>query len=225
MGQRIDNASDKRFDILKRRLQSDVKGQTQQQQEGLKRRFAAIGGLSSGAAIKQQQLAEQRGGQQLQRAGETVELARLGEQARQQEVEAGRKFQAGESALQRKFAGEQAGLGREFATSERLGSQEYGGAQSQLARNFAANQSKKGRQHDRTQFAAQRDLTFKLQKNADAFKQQAFDFQKTQAGLQWDQVAFENRLNEQTLIFNRNQAKKASGGNLFSDTFGSGFGF
>lgn len=135
------------FDVLRRRAKREANVQTQQGQEALKRRFASIGQLNSGAAIKQQQIAHQQGAERAERATQNIDLAEAQENQRRKELIEGRQFQSGEAAKQREFitgerlggqefAGNQAQLGREFATSERLGGQEFAGGEAQKQRDF-----------------------------------------------------------------------------------------
>jgi hypothetical protein len=122
------------FEILRRRAKREANVQTQQGQEALKRRFASIGQLNSGAAIKQQQIARQQGAERAERAAQTVDLAEAQENQRRKELIEGRQFQSGESQKQREFlTGERIG-GQEFATGERIGGQEFVSGEADKAR-------------------------------------------------------------------------------------------
>ena len=56
---------DRRFDLLKQKAASDVQGQQQQAQKGLTRQFSRLGGIGTGAFVKQQALARDAGNKQL----------------------------------------------------------------------------------------------------------------------------------------------------------------
>lgn len=134
------SALDRRFNLLEKKATQQARGQTQQQQEALKRRFAAMGGGGSGSAIKQEQLAAERGAQRETAAREGVEFARLGEMQRRAEATEGREFARGERLGSQEFASGEALKGRQYGTSERLGSQEFSAGQSAIGRRFATSE-------------------------------------------------------------------------------------
>ncbi len=106
------------FDVARKRAQQQAAQAVQGQQEALQRKFASLGNLQSGAAIKQQQLAAEKGQEQLQGVNEGIDAAEMADQQRKQEL-----------AQQQQFARE-----------ERLGSQEFAGGQSALARALQESQ-------------------------------------------------------------------------------------
>jgi len=190
MGTRID--PDKRFERLRGRAKQEQRAQTQEQREALQRRFTSLGLAGSGEAIKQEQLAEKRGGEALARRIGDIESAQETSALRRQEITEQREFQAGEAlkgrefgaaeALkQRLFAGEQAGIGREFARGERIAGQKFGAEQAGLGREFAASQSELMRaiqerslELQESQFGQQMELAlekFELDKEVTAFNQ------------------------------------------------------
>jgi len=135
------DAISRRFSLLEKELEQKQRGQTQQQKEGLRRRFAAQGGLGSGASIKAEQLAEKEGQKRIGEARGQLGIAEAGERQRQQEVREQRAFQTSERLGGQQFAGGQAQLGRQFQRGERLGGQEFTSGQAQLGRDFAGRQS------------------------------------------------------------------------------------
>ena len=102
------------FEILRRRARQRANTQGQQQQEALKRRFASIGRLNSGAAIKTGQIAAQQAARQGEETAQNIDVAEARENQRRRELQEGRQFQAGETQKQREFASSEAGKGREF---------------------------------------------------------------------------------------------------------------
>lgn len=85
--------------------------QGQQAQEALKRRFASLGALNTGAALKQEQLAQEQIGKAQEEAMGNLDLAEAQEARRRQEFD----IQAvQEPEKQRAFQREQAGLERDF---------------------------------------------------------------------------------------------------------------
>jgi hypothetical protein len=73
---KVDNtAMLRRYDTVRARAKADVAEQTGGQQDALKRRFAQLGNLSSGAAMKQEQMTAQKGAELQQRAMEGIDVA------------------------------------------------------------------------------------------------------------------------------------------------------
>jgi hypothetical protein len=98
------------FEAARTRATQRATADLQQNQDALKRRFAALGGLNSGAAIKQQQLLQERSQQQREEAIQGIDAA----EADRHENQVNRDFQAGEAEKQRGFQREQAGIDRGF---------------------------------------------------------------------------------------------------------------
>jgi hypothetical protein len=102
------------YDAMRSRLGQRVNADTQQQQDAMQRRFAAQGGLNSGAAIKQQQLVAEAGAQNREQAMEGINSQESAERRRMQEAEAQKEFQSQEAGAQRQFAASESQLGRDF---------------------------------------------------------------------------------------------------------------
>lgn len=116
---------DRRFDLLKQKASQDVQSQQQQAQKGLTRQFARLGGIGTGAFVKQQALAQEAGNKQLGEAKNTIEMQRLAELQRQDDIKNQQAFQTSER------------MGaQQFATGERTGAQGFAAAQAELARKF-----------------------------------------------------------------------------------------
>lgn len=120
-----DDSTASQFEVLRKRAKQDIGNQTQQEQEGLRRRFASMGNLNSGAAIRAESMAEQAGAERFDKVNENIGMQEIGEKQRRKELEEGRAFatserQAGQSFVtqqaleQRKFEAEQGGLNRDF---------------------------------------------------------------------------------------------------------------
>lgn len=140
MGTRIN-----KYDLMRKRAEQDSATQTQQESDALARRFASQGMSGSGAAIKQEQLALDRGAERLDKAREGINVAEADEQARLDEVEknrqfvtkereAGQAFQAGETALARKFAAEQTKTQMDYQTLERQAQEAFQRGENDKAR-------------------------------------------------------------------------------------------
>lgn len=91
----------KEFDPIRSRITQRTRAQEQQGVEALKRRFASMGALNTGAAVKQEQILKQQLGQQADQALGDVNVAESQERQRRNEL-----------AQQQFFSREQAAIGR-----------------------------------------------------------------------------------------------------------------
>ena len=66
-----------RYDLLRQRVGQQQVAQEQEQEDAMKRRFASMGGLNTGAYIKQSQIAAD---QAMERRGQALEGVNLAEQ-------------------------------------------------------------------------------------------------------------------------------------------------
>lgn len=98
------------FDELRKQAKQRANQASQAGTEAMKRRFAAIGGLGSGASIKQENLVRQQANQQAEDAMTGINAAEAQERSRI----ADRDFAAQQNQLQRDFAGKEAEKGRSF---------------------------------------------------------------------------------------------------------------
>lgn len=144
-----DDPISKQFEIMRKRARQAAQTATQQEREGLKRRFAALGQVGSGAQIRAEAQAQQRAAQRLERAEETVGLAELAERQRQRETAEAREFARGEREAGQRFAAEQAGIGRRFAAEQAGIGRGFTAEQAGLQRRFAAEQAGVGREFAR----------------------------------------------------------------------------
>ena len=173
-------ASINQFELARRRASQRSGAETQAQQGALKRRFATLGGLGSGASIKADQQVAEQGAQRVQQATEGIDVAEAQDTARKEEIQEARKFQTSERMGQQEFArGErlgsqefgagQAQIGREFQTSERIGGQKFANAQRLGSEIFAGAQSQLQRDMAQGQFNKQ--LSFEKEKHTIARSQ------------------------------------------------------
>jgi hypothetical protein len=61
-------AMERRYGLLSKQMERQETQQTEQEKEALRRRFAAMGGLGSGASIKAESLAGEAGARRLSQA-------------------------------------------------------------------------------------------------------------------------------------------------------------
>ena len=131
---------DRRFDMLKQRAAQESRAQTQEAEKGLTRQFSRLGGIGTGAFVKQQALAKEAGARRLGEATQNIEFQKLGEQQRQEDIQKQREFQTAERLGGQEFAAGQLGKQQEFARSERLGAQEFGASQAEMQRKYATGE-------------------------------------------------------------------------------------
>ena len=143
------------FDVARKKAEQQSRSALQEQQEALKRRFASLGATSSGAAIKQQQIAAEKSQEQLQGAQEAIGAAETAENLRRSDIKEEREFQRG-----------MAEEGRKFAIAEREAGQSFQAGQTQRQMDFQQriqdwSQSQAGKEFDLAfkQFEQDRDTT------------------------------------------------------------------
>lgn len=152
------DANVNQFDVARKRAAQQNTAQVQNQQDALKRRFAASGSLNSGAAIKQQELTAEKGNENLAQVNEGITAAESQENQRQREIQEGRAYGTSERLGSQQFAAEQAGLGREFTRSERLGSQDFGAGQAELQRKWSSGERMSAQDFQAAQAGLARDI-------------------------------------------------------------------
>lgn len=136
------SAMNRRYDTLRARAKADVAQQTGEQQDALKRRFAQLGNLSSGAAMKQEQLSQQKGAELQQRATEGIDIAQEQEAAQMEEQAKQREFARGERIASQSFAAAESQLGRkqqerQFNAAQNLAKSQFGQQMAMSAKQFA----------------------------------------------------------------------------------------
>lgn len=122
------------FELARKRAQQSANAAKQTQSDALQRRFAAQGMTGSGAAIKQQRIANESVDKQLADTSEGIDAAQQQEFARKGEIEDQRNFAREERNASQTFAEKQQLGSQTFAEKQRLGSQEYATAESAAAR-------------------------------------------------------------------------------------------
>ncbi len=202
------------FELAKKRAQQKATESQQQSTDALKRRFAQMGALQSGAAIKQEQLVAEKTQEQLGQELEGIGAQEAEFNRQQQEVKEGREWQAGQADIQRKFESGESALGRAFATAEAqkgreftsgenltqrqhqeklMGmEQEYNRLEAEKQRAFAAGENEKAQRFQGTQAEIQRN--FEEQQNFKARE------------LQRDQFNTEMKFKKSVQAWNKSQA-------------------
>lgn len=87
----------KQFDVMRQRAQQQGNTAKIEQGEALKRRFAALGNLNSGAYVKQAGIQDQAQDQQTAQNVQDIETQRGAEKSRLQDTQNAQTFQAGEA--------------------------------------------------------------------------------------------------------------------------------
>lgn len=193
------SAMDRRYAMLRQQIGEQETQERQQQIESMRRRFAAMGALGSGAAVKAEQQAQEAGAKRLQSAFGQLDIARLGEEQQMEEAEkqrgfmtserlAGQEFQTGMLGKQQQYATSEREAAQKYATGERESAQTYGTSERQAAQQWQQGQLEK-------QFAQQLDMLTKQLKS-----------QETQASalrkLQTEMFAKEFDLNKEIAYYN-----------------------
>lgn len=133
MGMRVQKPQDQ-FELARKRAQQSANAAKQTQSDALQRRFAAQGMTGSGAAIKQQRIANESVDKQLADTSEGIDAAQQQEFARKGEIEDQRNFAREERNASQTFAEKQRLGSQTFAEKQRLGSQEYSAIEAKAAR-------------------------------------------------------------------------------------------
>lgn len=158
------------FEFLRKRLGESYRQQSQEAEDALQRRFAAMGALNSGAYQKQAELQAQRG-----RESYASQLEGLGVQEAQarrglQQIEEERKFRSDEALKGRKFAADEASRGRKFAYDEAGRNRVFQSGEAAIGRKAAARESYNNRIFQSEQADLQRQYGKELAQYDMAYK-------------------------------------------------------
>lgn len=195
-----------RFNRLREKAKGEATAQTQGQTEALQRRFAQMGMLNSGASIKQEQLAKQRGAQLESSKLSEIDSLQEDEALRKQEMEEAKKFQVSEREAGQKFGADQAALARSYGSSEREAGQSFAkqmqdlGFSQQSALSSQAQQYAVDNQNKAQSF--QKDVVLKMQGSQ-------FATQLEEAQRQFDaQFEEDKRITNSNLAAAKSESKK-----------------
>lgn len=191
------------FEKLRQRAKMEAQANAQQAGEAMQRRFARQGMLGSGAAIKQESLAQERALGEGVKSVENIGLAEQQEEQRRAEIEGAKQFQMQEAEKQ-----------RGFITSER-------GAQELFQKGLIADQQAFQREQNKfasEEAAKQRDFA-SGQANID--RKQQYDLALKQLGLSAKGL----KLEADAQKFNKELAKWQQGQptDLLGQLLGPGF--
>jgi len=123
-----------RYELMRQRASRQGRTAIEDQSEAMKRRFAASGGLGSGASMRVMSQVEQKGQQQLAENLQGVDLAQAQEQYQEAEQEKGRQFSRAEREAAQAFGAGEAEKQRGFAVTEREAAQKFAANESSLSR-------------------------------------------------------------------------------------------
>jgi hypothetical protein len=201
------------FDYQRQKAAQQVNAQVQQQKDALVRRAAQLGGGVNGAMIKQQQVADQQGGERLDQANDAINTAERAENRRISEKQADQQFASDEAQRGRDFSAGQSDIQRKFLTGERVSGQDFTAGQGELARKFATTERTAGQSFQAGQNDAQRNLQRSIANDDYELKKKAMSAQESQFGqtidLQRQQFAHEVDVDE----FNKTLAQRIQGYN------------
>ena len=138
------SAMDRRFEIASNQLKKNESQTKQQEKEALQRRFASMGGLGSGASIKTEQMAEQASGKRLAEGMGNIEMSKLAEQARQEEIAQQQAYGTSERQAGQAYGTSERQAGQAFGTSERMAGQAYGSMERKAGQAYGTSERQAG---------------------------------------------------------------------------------
>lgn len=166
------------FALQRKRAEQSLNSQGQLQNDAIQRRFAAMGGLNSGAYIKAQETARQEADQNRQSAMESIDTAEAADVARQKEILSGREFQRAERLGSQDFSRQEREGSQKFAHMERLDSQ-----------NFTAGEAAKMREFEGYWKGVDSDFRQKALDVDTRLKEMGLELQAAESQATWAQVA------------------------------------
>lgn len=124
------------YDVLRKRAEQRVTAGGQEAVEAMKRRYAAMGNLNSGSAIRSEQIQNNENQQQKEQAIGAIDLGEAQEGSQKNfaanESEKARSFTAGQAALERAQRGDQFGAQLELERQKQNYAQTSGDRQYEL---------------------------------------------------------------------------------------------
>jgi hypothetical protein len=200
------------YELARQRATEQANTQAQSQNDAIRRRFASLGNLNSGAAIKQQQIAQDQANQQRERAISEInaqEADMQGQRDFQREMQStqhqfqagqsdkdraqqmalqdrGFSFQGGENALQRALQQRMQQEGFAFQGGENALQRALQQQMQQEGFTFQRGESALERQQQANQFAKQFGLqqqTFEKEYGRGGYKEQAMEMAKREADM------------------------------------------
>jgi len=153
------SAMERRYQLAREDVSTQARGQTEQEKEALKRRFASIGGLNSGASIKAEQSAEREGARRLATGMSAITQQELGDQQRLEEIGDQRKYQTSERLGSQEFTTGENKIGREFITTERVAGQDFTSGENKLGREFITGERVAGQTFSTSERVAAQTFT------------------------------------------------------------------
>lgn len=230
MAYALDQDTIDQFDSQRKRAAQENNAAVQTQKDALKRRFASMGSLNSGAALKQDQLTEQQGQDNLNKANEQIAAAQNAEGRRQKEVGEGRDFARTEREASQNFGASQADLQRRFMSGEREAGQGFAASQADLQRQFASGERKAGQDFATGERIGAQGFSADQANQARELQKSQFGQQMDQARLNFEEEKFVNRANidfNERMLNQKDMIERLLGniglGGLFSED-GSGGG-
>lgn len=158
----FDNSA--QYDQLRQRAAQQNNSVVQSQKDAMARKFASIGAANSGASIKQNDIIDQQGQQNLegvnqgidqQQQAENRQFAQIkqGQQFQTSERQAGEAYGTSQADAQRAFEDSELGKQQKFSDTELGKQQSFTSSENQINRDFTADQSDKAQTIQKSQFA------------------------------------------------------------------------
>jgi len=210
------------YDLMRKRLNQQLREQEQVQREGLERSFARLGGGPAGAAIKAQQELETGLGKQRIAAEESVAGQELAMRRQLAEAEKQRQFAVAEREATQAFGRGEREATQEFTRKqfqEQLG---FARGEREAQQAFAAGERRAGELFTRGERESSQDFTKRMADLDMAFKEKVFSFEKDSKLKELDFAEKQFALDRDIAQFNKQIAMMEA--NKPTDLMGSLFG-
>lgn len=193
------------YELQRQRIKQDSASSSQGQNDALKRRFAAMGGLNSGSYLKAQERLSSEQDKNTQRAMEGVDVQESLAAEQRAEAERGRQFSREERLGGQSFMAGENALGRRFATSEREAGQAFSAGESDKQRGFLSGESALARAFAKSEREAGQDFSAGQASEARKF---ADEQRKAGEGYQAWAMNEQRRFQNEDNVWNRDFAER-----------------
>lgn len=168
------------YDVARTKATENANATAQTQNDAIRRRFASLGNLNSGAAIKQQQIAADQSEKNKSDALSSINAAEATENSgrdfQREQQKAQQDFQARESGLGRDFSGGQSAMDRALQEKMQAAGFDFTGKQGAMNRAFQGDMASSAQSFEKGQRQIDRDQQAGI--IAEQMKQQGSQFQK-----------------------------------------------
>jgi hypothetical protein len=209
---------ERRYQLAREDASTQSRSQTEQEKEALRRRFAAMGGLGSGASIKAEQTAEREGARRLATGMSAITQQELGDKQRLEEIDQGQKFQTSERLGSQDFTKGENQVNRDFSTSERIASQDFTSGENKLGREFITGERVAGQTFSTSERVAAQTFTREEQQRLEKLQERGIVLQEKE-------LILNEKISNANLDLSKDTAgiqKKQAQGGILTSILGTG---